>query len=61
MDKAFADFGFFASNKRGQTFQIVSAFRADLIADSPDFFEQIIFHTKNYIINSKGVQMTGGA
>ena len=32
----------------------------DLFARAPDFFKNFVFHRFNYIINSCGVQMTGG-
>jgi hypothetical protein len=42
VNQPFASLHFLAAHERGETFQIITAFRADLIADAPDFLQQII-------------------
>ena len=37
MHESFACLEFFATDERRQTFQIITAFRADLVANAPDF------------------------
>lgn len=50
---------FLGPNESGQPFRVVAALFAEFVPHAPNFFQQIVFHSDNYSINSKGVQITG--
>ena len=43
--QAIAKFGLFLSEHPSQFFQVVAALSGDLFADTPDFFQKVMFHS----------------
>ena len=46
MHEPLARLRYLGTHQHGKTFQIIATLRTDLVADTPDFFQQIMFHKR---------------